>query len=197
MTAEDRLFKGLIDAIDIAAQVTTLPTQTVVAKEESGSMRDMIRSLRPAMPYLVMMLARLSVLIPLIVASSTYSYALGVGQFSSLDNRDVLGGVGVAVVVIVLIVFRKLIAKLVRLLFGFLLDLLFTGLSVSAILFAAAVISNYGINKASASSGPPSQVFQYVATALFIVAILAGVVMFIRAIAKFFNGLRAEDSKHD
>lgn len=149
------------------------------------------------MSFLEMVLARISVLIPLIVASSSYSYALGVEPLSSSDSREVLGIVGIAVVIILLIVFRKLIARVVRLLFGFLLDILFTCLSVSAILFAAAVISNFGINKASAPSGPSSQVFQYVATVLFILAILAGVVMFIRAIAKFFKGLRAGDSKHD
>lgn len=160
-------------------------------------MRPTIRSLCRKMSFLKMVLARLSVLISLIVASSTYGYALGIGQFSSFDNRDVLAIVGISVVVIVLIVLRKLIARLVRLLFGLLLDILFTCLSVSAILFAAAVISNYGINKASAPSGPPSQVFQYVATVLFIVAILAGVVMFIRAIGKFFSGFRAEGSKHE
>lgn len=160
-------------------------------------MRRLIRFFCCPMSFLEMVLARISVLFPLIVASSSYSYALGVEPLSSSDSREVLGIVGIAVVIILLIVFRKLIAWVVRLLFGFLLDILFTCLSVSAILFAAAVISNYGINKASAPSGPPSQVFQYVAAVLFILAILAGVVMFIRAIAKFFKGLRAGDSKHD
>jgi len=140
---------------------------------------------------------RLSLFIPFIIALSTDSYALGDRPFTSSDSREVLGIVGIVVVIILLLVFRKLVARLVRLLFGFLLDILFTCLSVSAIVFAAAVISNYGINKASTPSGPPSQVFQYVATVLFILAILAGVVMFIRAIAKLFKGLRAEDSKHD
>jgi hypothetical protein len=160
-------------------------------------MRDLLPSLYRSLLFVETGWTKLSLLIALIVASSTTCYALGDGPFSSSDTREVLGIVGVAVVVIVLIIFRTLVARLVRLLFGFLLDILFTCLSVSAILFAAAVISNYGLNKVSAPSGPPSQVFQYLATVLFILAILAGVVMFIRAIAKFFKGLRAEDSKHD
>lgn len=40
MTAEDRLVKALNDAIDIAAQVTTLPTQSVVAKVQFSISND-------------------------------------------------------------------------------------------------------------------------------------------------------------
>jgi len=40
MTAEDRLVKALNDAIDVAAQVTTLPTQSVVAKVQFSISND-------------------------------------------------------------------------------------------------------------------------------------------------------------
>src|ERR1017187_4150858 len=106
-------------------------------------MRRLLRSL--CRPLLIVETGWRRLLIALIIASSTSSYALGVGPFLSSDSRELLEIVGVAVVVIVLIVFRKLIARLVRLLFAFLLDMFFASLSVSAILFAAALINNYGI----------------------------------------------------
>ena len=108
-------------------------------------MRRLLRSL--CRPLLIVETGWRRLLIALIIASSTSSYALGVGPFLSSDSRELLEIVGVAVVVIVLIVFRKLIARLVRLLFAFLLDMFFASLSVSAILFAAALINNYGITR--------------------------------------------------
>jgi len=39
-TAEDRLVKALNDAIDVAAQVTTLPTQSVVARVQFSISND-------------------------------------------------------------------------------------------------------------------------------------------------------------
>jgi hypothetical protein len=93
--------------------------------------------------------------------------------------------VGVALVLCIWL-FRKGIQRFFRLLFTFILNVLFGVFLFSAILLAGYLIDDYA---ASRASGPSVHILQYAASALFVLSVLSGTVIVIRAVWRFAQGL--------
>jgi hypothetical protein len=91
-----------------------------------------------------------------------------------------------AAVLLCIWLFRKKIQRFFRLLFTFILNVLFGLFVFFAILGVGYLIDKYAVLK---GSGPTVHILHYAASALFVLSFLSAVVILIRAIWKFAQGI--------
>jgi hypothetical protein len=155
-------------------------------RENELSKRHILRSAR-TVSFVLYQVLSFTFILTATLASPTDSYALNADSAPSSDIKKLLVPILIGVVIVVCIwVFRKWIQRFFRLLFTFILNVLFSLFVFFTILGVGYLINNYSVIK---GSGPVQHVLHYAASALFVLSFLSAVVILIRAVWKFAQGL--------
>lgn len=123
----------------------------------------------------------------LIATSSIRRYPFGIETLLASDITKIVVAILLGAAVLLCIwVFRKGIQRFFRLLFTLILNVLFGLFLFFAILGVGYLIDNYAVSK---GSGPTVHILHYATSALFVLSFLSAVVMLVRAVWKFAQGL--------